>query len=97
MGKLNGRKIEAMHKLYGFGADRCENCPHLVKHVWGRIYYKCSLYGDSASEATDWRLSWPACGLIDHDPEPDNWIPVIKRYERVVTIEQLPGQISMDL
>lgn len=96
MGKLNGRKIEAMHRLYGAGKGKCRDCPHLVVNYWGRNFYKCALYGRSASEATDWRISWPACGLIDRDPEMDNWVPVIKRYERVMTVEQIPGQISME-
>ena len=95
MGKLNGRKIEAMHILYGSESGTCKDCHHLLCNLWDKNYYKCALYGVSHSEATDWRLSWPACGMINHDPEMD-WVPVIKRYERVRIEEQIPGQIEME-
>ena len=49
------RKIDAMHKYYGIASGRCENCPHFITKVFDRKYHKCLVYGDSNSEATDWR------------------------------------------
>src|SRR5215831_17053516 len=53
----------AMIGRYGAGpADRtCGDCCWLVKHSYTRNYYKCQMYGDSSSEATDWRKKWKAC------------------------------------
>ena len=58
------RKIELMHEIYGEGEGVCKDCKfllHLSHH--DKSYYKCSMYGESASEATDWRCKSPACGL----------------------------------
>lgn len=96
------RKIEAMHRIYGvhFG-KRCENCPHLVKSTWDKTYYKCLLYGESHSEATDWRLKWQACGMIDNKV-PVNHKPIIDtiRYDRSAheaeKEPQIPGQVTME-
>ena len=70
------RKIEAMHRIYGTGCGKCKDCPHIVRKVLDRTYYKCLVYGDSNSEATDWRLKYPACGLIDK-PFPEEEIRVV--------------------
>lgn len=101
---LNGRKIEAMHRFYGTDPNRgiCGDCQHLRRCEAGNhVVYKCVLYGDTASEATDWRVKWQACTLIDHDPNED-WVPVIerlkhepRRYSHRINGE-LPGQMEVD-
>jgi len=59
-------KIDIMHKLFGEIPDRkCKDCQHLCSHTASHKWYKCECYGLSASTATDWRLKWAACGLID--------------------------------
>lgn len=92
---MTARKIDAMHEYYGYGSGRCENCPHFRKKTYDRNYYKCIVYGDSNSEATDWRRGYTACGLINNPfPEGDTRIVKLvsgqKKYE-----EPCPGQISM--
>ena len=72
------RKIDAMYQYYGKSTGRCENCPHFVKREWDRVYYKCTVYGVSSSEATDWRKSYTACGLIDK-PFPDGETRAVTR------------------
>lgn len=72
------RMIDAMYHYYGKSTGRCENCPHFVKTEWDRVYYKCTVYGVSSSEATDWRKSYTACGLIDK-PFPDGETRVVTR------------------
>lgn len=62
------RKILAM--LIHFGelknGKTCKQCCHLKKYGWrGKNYYKCEVYGISNSEATDWRLYYPACGAFN--------------------------------
>ena len=95
----NLRKIEAMHYFYGWDhLDRkCKECDHLIHGQYnGKWYYKCTVYGCSHSEATDWRKSYDACGLVDHDfPEHDNRIIDILKRQPIQQEEQLPGQISM--
>lgn len=89
------RKIDAMHKYYGYGSGRCEDCPHFRRKVYDRTYNKCLVYGDSNSEATDWRCGYTACGLIDK-PFPENETRMVKRIERNRDdYEPIPGQISM--
>lgn len=41
---------------------RCRTCARLICHEYLHNYYKCTLYGMSDSAATDWRVSYPACG-----------------------------------
>lgn len=61
------RKIDAMHERFGkCGGLLCRDCNHLVHRQWGdRKFYKCELYGLSHGEATDWRISYTACGMYD--------------------------------
>jgi len=57
------QRQQSMVLKYGTGPPdtQCRSCQHLI--CGGRIrFFKCALYGDSASEATDWRKKWPACG-----------------------------------
>ena len=92
--KMATRKIDLMHKLYEMkGPFRCADCCHLICRYWnGRNYYKCEVYGDSASEATDWKKSNIACGLFNQPTEICNVVrAVINKREEVV----LDGQIEM--
>lgn len=43
------RRVERMHLLYGYA----------------NTYYKCRLYGVSHGAATDWRVSYVACGRFE--------------------------------
>ena len=70
------RKIDAMYHYYGrdHANRKCEECEHLIHgNYHDKGYYKCTVYGCSHSEATDWRKSYHACGLIDKPfPAEDN-------------------------
>lgn len=50
----------------GPGGRKCKDCVRcgFVQYP-GRRFYKCSFYGNGASEATDWRANWPACGIFE--------------------------------
>lgn len=103
MPNLKGRKIEAMHRLYGvYMGKRCGECPHLIEHNFRGFHgYKCAVYGDTCSEATDWRLKWQACGMIGREAGP-NARPILEviRYERTPCQTEpepvIPGQITID-
>ena len=97
MGKLNGRKIEAMYRYYGAGpADKtcgdCDNCIRVTPS--DRNYNKCRLYGDTAGESTE----WPACGMFDKE---SGEIPVIEQLKHesraAITRTEIEGQIRMEL
>lgn len=77
---MTDRKIEAMHKYYGVSdiPATCRECGHLIKVSAGkRNYYKCEMYGDSACEATDWRLGYTACKWFGRD-RPVFYTPLIE-------------------
>lgn len=59
-------RIASMRRIHGADdAHRCGTCAHLVRvtSTGRQMYSKCDQYGISASDATDWRQKWPACGL----------------------------------
>ena len=90
------RKIDAMYERFGIASGLCGNCPHFRTFQYVKTYFKCAAYGITPSEATDWRKSYPACGLITQEL-PDR-MPVIDeiRYIREPEEIQCEGQIGME-
>lgn len=93
------RKIDLMHKLFGTIPDRkCKECDHLCSFEANRKWFKCENYGNTSSEATDWRLKWSACGLIDIPKRLE--LPVVKMlrfYNQEPKIEsQCEGQMTIE-
>lgn len=93
------RKIQAMHKRFGACTGLlCRDCEHLISGTYrGRRFCKCELYGLSHSEATDWRLANPACGMYNIDVDIERWTPVL---QQIITAPKPPappvdGQIKM--
>ena len=86
------KKIERMHEIFGREwGKKCKDCRHLSGGV--NQYKKCEVYGNSASEATDWAQSYEACGLWNKDYEGD--VPIITLYGgRQSKDLQVPGQMS---
>ena len=94
------RKIKAMHHFYGCDPKGrvCIECDHLI---WGEYhdkrYYKCTVYGCSHSDATDWRKSYSACGLIGKAfPDGDKRIIDILKHNPVNVENPIEGQISIN-
>lgn len=60
------RKIEAMHARFGVLPDKlCEDCPNLIKGRYHDLSLrKCTVYGATHSEASDWRKKYVACGMF---------------------------------
>ena len=92
------RKQQLMYALFGKeDGHKCRECKHLDA-VPG-YYKKCRLYGNSASEATDWALSWDACGMLNKDV-PESFLPVKDRkkrrfYDAPKPETQCQGQMSL--
>ena len=63
------RKIDAMHRRFGVLEDkRCEDCSNLIKGYCGNTFVrKCTVYGATHSEASDWRKKYIACGLFNKE------------------------------
>lgn len=60
------KKNDLMLSMFGrSGQNKCKDCSHFSEHMMSRKYFKCDVYGESASEATDWRANYPACGLFN--------------------------------
>lgn len=93
------RKIDLMHKLFERIPDRkCKDCQHLISHTASHKWYKCECYGESASEATDWRLKWDACGLIDVADFKKNHVPIVRTlrfYQLKKEEQQIEGQLKL--
>ncbi len=70
------RKINLMYQTFGKVDDKmCKDCRYLERHTYQKSYYKCRIYGISASEATDWAMRNVACGAINMPEE------TAKRYD----------------
>lgn len=92
------KKIDAMHNHYGYSDGICGDCPHFVRFRYhDNVLLKCRAYGLSHSEATDWRVKWPACGLKGKSL-PADYMPVFDLVKglKECLCEQVKGQISMD-
>lgn len=89
------RKIEKMHQLFGTTPkEKCKTCSHL--HGGVNDYRKCLVYGNSRSEATDWALSWDACGLWNKPYNGD--VPIVRLNSGVIKPNmQCEGQMRLEL
>ena len=59
------KRITIMHKMYGISAGHtCGKCALMLRRKFSATYLKCSRSTMTRGAATDWRASWPACGLF---------------------------------
>lgn len=96
------KKIDLMHAAFGIDLKcrRCKDCPCLVRVMpTSRTYYKCTVYGESSSEATDWAGKWTACGRFGKPLEPGEHtvLYMAKGSTRKPAEGPLPGQIRMEV
>ena len=87
------KKIEKMHNIFGlYHGNNCGKCSNIVRIQTGNsCHYKCSLYGITASQASDWRLKWTACGMFCRKSNINN---VMRRTDKIDDIE-IDGQIGI--
>ena len=91
------KPIEIMHQIFGSGhpSDKCGNCKNFTGYTANRTWYKCRIYGETRSEASDWRRKWNACAMFNM---PYNGMPIIevkKHMPKPVMDEQIEGQMSI--
>ena len=95
---MKGRKIEAMHRIFGEIPDkRCEDCTNLRKYYYRGINLrKCTVYGETNSEASDWRKKYVACGMFNRDWHGNDIIRTLtatpRKAEQMIPLE---GQMTM--
>ena len=95
---MNDKKIEAMHKRFGTLPDkRCEDCSNLIKGKYhDKLLRKCTVYGATHSEASDWRMKYVACGLFNVEYHGSPIIRCTDRASKTKEIaQQIDGQISI--
>lgn len=90
------RKHDLMYQLFGKSEGLCWDCEHYLGYRHhDRTVRKCEVYGDTRSEASDWKGSAQACGL--YPDKPYNGRNVIELVDRGKPKEdyQVDGQLSM--
>ena len=92
------RKIDAMHSLFGVRPEyRCEYCTNLITGYYRGIFLrKCTVYGATHSDATDWRRKYVACGLFDREYKGTAVIEILKHSARKVDIVPIEGQLTLE-
>lgn len=91
------RKIDLMHKCFGTdNKHKCGECSNLIAKFYQRIYYKCSVYGDSSGEGTDWAKSWVACGMFGKQYNGKNIVKYVRTDLKDDVIAVMEGQLSLE-
>lgn len=80
-----------MRHLFGTGEGTCAECSHFRPASGG--YSKCLVYGNTASEATDWNHGYYACGLKNQKDVPDK--NVVKMVRSIKQVTDTEGQIGL--
>lgn len=95
------RKIDLMHHRFGkCEGHTCKECSNLVWHKYDKKYYKCIVYGESYSEATDWRVSYMACGMLNKEWNGGRIVELVRagsEFNRKKEIEPLDGQVEFEI
>lgn len=85
------KKIDLMHATFGFDVQgrACKDCPCLMRtQPTKRTCYKCTVYGVSASESTDWACKWLACGRFGKPLEPGEYTMMHMRKRRTNCLDK---------
>lgn len=94
---MKPRPIDYMHLKFGPGRQgvSCKSCTNLCRKQANRVWYKCLVWGDSCCDASDWRISWPSCGMYNRDPAGLIHIKDTVKHVTTHRVEEVPGQMSM--
>ena len=92
---MKGKKIDAMHNLFGYGDGKCGTCSHFRRWNYrGEVLQKCDVYGTTNSAATDWAQRYDGCGLYNRPYNGD--VPVVEMTTRASGgDEQVDGQMTL--
>lgn len=87
-------KIDLMYEKFGKADNEtvCAECQHFLRITHhGKVYRKCEVYGNTPSDATDWKAGYVACGLFGKRYQMDRPMVEFSHFED----EQIPGQMSI--
>lgn len=90
------RKIDLMHKMFGkCEGHTCGECNNLIEGYYhDKKLRKCTVYGLTHSEASDWAKRYPACGKFNAEYDGTPIIKYVGKYRTLSGIV-VDGQISM--
>ena len=92
------QKISRMYRHFGESQSgkKCKDCSNLIRVERGNHRVsKCLVYGDTFSEASDWKRSHKACGMLNQSYDGR---PIIEIYEpRSKADEQIEGQMVLPI
>ena len=93
------RKINLMYTYFGRDYNHfCTDCKNLRSvNLGSKTKYKCTVYGNTSSEASDWKKNQTACGQYN---KVWNMKPLMKCVNQekprdTVEVEPLEGQTSL--
>ena len=89
------RKIQYMWMRFGNVNDhKCKECCHFTRFRYHDYkYYKCKVYGDTASQATDWSGRNIACGMFNKPYDGVEIIEILKRSPRIEQVSDNQGRL----
>ncbi len=94
---MSNRKHDLMYQLFGKSEGLCRDCEHYIGyryHDYNRR--KCEVYGDTRSEASDWKGSAQACGLYpDKSYDGKEVIRLVTGGKKAEPLE-VEGQITLE-
>lgn len=94
------KNIEIMHKLFGYSEPpdfTCSTCCHFMTYTANRTFFKCNCYGNTRSSASDWRKSYPACGLWNETYVGNDVITFAHQFRKKKDDVQIEGQMELEL
>lgn len=90
------RKQYLMYELFGKSEGLCQDCEHFLRYRHhNKTVRKCDVYGDTRSEASDWKGSAQACGLYPDKPYNGRNVIELVHGSKEPEDFQIDGQISM--
>ena len=93
------KKIDAMHAHFGVVPDKvCKDCSNFIHGRYRtRTISKCTVYGATHSEASDWRMKYVACGMFNKEWNGNPIIRVLPRNGgfREADFKPMEGQVSI--
>lgn len=93
------RKIDLMIKEFGHAdGHSCGECSNLCRVAYGsRTVYKCLVYGNTGSRASDWAKWYPACGMLNKKWDKAPVMELVRKQPRRDADYDLPGQMQMEV
>ena len=88
------RKIALMHLKFGYSGGCCNECSNFGRFSYhDKKYSKCSVYGITNSDASDWSGRYECCGMKNKEWKEKPIISIVQRDKK--EINPIPGQISL--